>query len=275
MATHEAAYYRALIESCTRHSVKLDVLGWGQPWKGFSWRMELLIEYLGDCDSDEVVCFIDAYDVVLLRPLQDLESQFRSHVAQGGAAIVISSEKRGWYDFILRICFDTCQGVPINAGTYIGLAGALRDMLAKICDNGACKVPEADDQRLVTQFCAANSRKVAIDTNFDWFLVWGLLDSHVGDEIAISSSGSLTFEKHRQPFILHCPGNKDMTNVLKRLGYNGNWSATQRGLMYFPKVIWYHTKHVLRNRMLEITVFSILLLALVRFAPIMKRKIGA
>ena len=76
VATHSQFYFPWLLESCKRYNTKIEVLGWGEKWKGFTWRFSLMIEYLKSLDPEEIVCFIDAYDVILLRPLEDIVSYF-------------------------------------------------------------------------------------------------------------------------------------------------------------------------------------------------------
>lgn len=263
VATHDTAYFQALMESCQRHGVNISVLGWGQPWKGFSMKIALLIEYLSECDPDEVICFVDAYDVIVLRPLDDLERQYRDHLEKGGAGIVISREERGWYDWILTLCFDKCNGYLLNSGTYIGRAGAILSMVKGICTSGACKDKDADDQRLITNYCKENPGLIDVDADFQWFLVWGFLDDKVGSKVSIGRDRELIYDQEKRPFLLHRPGNADMSDVLKRLGYEGDWKGTARGIAYYPKVILHHVKHLMSRNLASI-IFIVVLLFLLR-----------
>ena len=44
--------------------MKLQVLGWGTPWTGFSMRYPLLRQFLESVPDEDVVCHVDAYDVL-------------------------------------------------------------------------------------------------------------------------------------------------------------------------------------------------------------------
>jgi hypothetical protein len=42
VANKNEGYFNYLVESCKRNGGKLEVLGWGQEWKGFIMKMNLL-----------------------------------------------------------------------------------------------------------------------------------------------------------------------------------------------------------------------------------------
>lgn len=63
--------------SCARHGAKLHVLGWGEKWKGYMHKIEAMLTFLKMENDDEVIGLVDAFDTVLLQPLDVLESRFR------------------------------------------------------------------------------------------------------------------------------------------------------------------------------------------------------
>ena len=55
-------------------------------------RYILLINYLETIDRNELIIFIDAYDVLLLRPLDDIEELFNNIVKITNKKIIVSMD---------------------------------------------------------------------------------------------------------------------------------------------------------------------------------------
>jgi hypothetical protein len=54
-ATDARGYFAQFLESAERHGVRVEVLGWGRPWRGFGARLRAVAEFLGRLDPDEGV----------------------------------------------------------------------------------------------------------------------------------------------------------------------------------------------------------------------------
>ena len=92
VATHYDGYLKWLEAGCKRYNVNLIKLGWGQEWKGFVWKFELLLNYLTDIIAQnpyELIIFIDGYDVLLLRPLNDIEELFNKIITITHKKIIV------------------------------------------------------------------------------------------------------------------------------------------------------------------------------------------
>ena len=76
VATENNGYFETLKESSMRYNYHLVVLGYEQEWKGFGWRLNLVLEYLKTLPSDEIVIVVDAYDVIFLRDSKELKEEF-------------------------------------------------------------------------------------------------------------------------------------------------------------------------------------------------------
>ena len=170
VATHQGGYFPYLIQSCARMGAKLNVLGWGEKWQGFTWRYMLMKHYLETLDDNEVVCFIDSFDVLLLRPLDELERFFLHFHQATGARIVVGCDKPGnsFYYFLRQWVFGTCQMKPINGGTYIGFAKDIKRMVIDILK--VSSGPKDDDQVLLTNYCNARENIIHIDCDSVFFL---------------------------------------------------------------------------------------------------------
>ena len=73
VATESKYYFPYLVESCRKYGKELEVLGYGEKWKGFNWRFKLMIEYLKNLNPSHIVCFIDGYDVICTRNLYEFK----------------------------------------------------------------------------------------------------------------------------------------------------------------------------------------------------------
>ena len=257
VATADEGFFRALQQSAQRHGVDLRVLGCGEKWGGFGWKLRKLAEFLEACDPDDLVLCIDAYDVVFLRPLDDLETWYRRHVADGGAPVVSSIEDRGGIgDVTAGVLFGRCRGTLLNAGTYMGTPPALLALLQDMCRAGACDSRDADDQRLLTSACVRRPDLVDIDRGQRLFALWGFPTLRRPGYLRVVD-GQLWFRGAR-PFLLHCPGNLDMSPVLRELGYDGDWHATKRGPGYYVGVAIAQLRYLAREQPLTFAALAAL-----------------
>lgn len=230
VATHTERYFPYLLESCRRHGAKIHVLGWGQAWKGFMMKYKLLKEYLKNLPDDEIVCIIDAYDVILLEPLEKIERIFKNT----GARIAVAKECVP-VPFYIKYIYGTCKSVSINAGTYIGYAGDLRNMVDEICTTHDCNDKKLDDQKILTAYC--NKKQMFIDKNRHLFFLLCTLN-----RIPDVFDGKIIY-KNISPCILHAPANTNIDALLKKLGYNVN-SIDHRYVNYLKNVVIHHLNSI-------------------------------
>lgn len=254
-ATRSDGYFPYLLQSARRYKNRIVVLGWNEEWKGFGSKVLALKKYIQTVPDDEVVVFVDAYDVVFLRNLDSLEKEYISFTKQHGKRIVISAS-RSTFDFIYNIRFGKCKGQNLNSGTFIGYAGVIRRMLHEICSAvGDCQDRHVDDQQLFSSYCRQNEDIFSFDTEFDWFLIWGLLEDW---DIApsVTFQDETLYYEGKTPYVLHCPGNKDMSDILTKLGYRVP-GGNQRTIIDYTKGIYVnHVKYFLTKYMVILCLIS-------------------
>ena len=79
VATEKGGYFKALKESAYRYNYDLVTLGYGMKWKGFGWRLKLILDFLITLPQDEIIMIVDAYDVILLRDSSELLKEFKKN----------------------------------------------------------------------------------------------------------------------------------------------------------------------------------------------------
>jgi len=216
VVTHSDGYFPWLEKSCKRFNIKLIKLGWGQKWLGFSWRFKLMIDYLKTVDQDELIIFIDAYDVILLRPLDDIEEYYNNIVKMSNKKIIIAKDKviNPLINAIATIYFNTCKDTRICAGTYLGKALDILEIL-----NNIDYETSIDDQILFTNYFKKNPNKVYIDTDYMFFLTHSInLKDILNDSYIQINNKNLTY-MNSKPFFIHANDNTYMHNLILKLGY--------------------------------------------------------
>lgn len=219
VATHPGGYFKYLQQSCDRHGAKLDVLGWNQTWKGFQWKFQLMNEYLKSLPDDEVVCFVDSFDVILLRPLTELETLFRSVSKNIGAKIIVGCDKitPTIQRVVVSPVFWPCQNKYLNSGTYIGLVRDIKQLIAKTL--AASNDPKSDDQMNLIKICRGNESDFYIDCDNMFFIthvnMFGTTFMNAQMKVI---NGQLMVDGSR-PFLAHGPGSTNMNILLRELGY--------------------------------------------------------
>lgn len=257
VATHSDGYFPYLKKSCERNGITLDVLGWGQKWTGYSFKLQLMQSYLKDLPDDEIVCFIDSFDVIALRPLEELEKSFRDLTANSGVRVAVGYDRAE--SLVIKgtstLYFGTAHGYPINSGTYMGYAKDLTCMMNEIYTH-----PKEDDQKVMTEYCKKNPHEVFIDASSLFFLT---INNPFGDnfydpELMKVQDGQLWY-RGVKPFFAHGNGNTDMNRLIEKLGYPMSEGEKKQITLYnreakMKKTKWY-VYDVIENYMLPWVVF--------------------
>lgn len=215
VSTDSDYYFKYLVESCKNNGIELTVLGYGEKWQGFTWRFKLMIDYLEKINVNDIVCFIDGYDVICTRNLNELEEEFIKLKNETNSKIIVGYDqidKNNISYFISKlygtIQYSTCKGIPLSAGTYIGYAGDVLDILKntfRLNPNYS-----ADDQTLLTKYCnLSNDVHIDIDNKIFFSMV-----------SPYSEIDNIVLNSNKNPFFIHGPGQTYLDNILKKLNYN-------------------------------------------------------
>jgi hypothetical protein len=231
-----------LIESCKRNGKELTVLGLNEKWLGFNWRFKLVINFLKNINEDDIVCFIDGYDVICTRDLSELKNEFLKIKNEFNCKIVIGydrMDKNYIFNLITNCClnfiFRNCKGLNLNAGTYIGYAKDLLNILETIIKYDSSN--KADDQILMTTICNSNKDYFYIDKNNKLFLTIANIFDDIDKKVITNNK---IIYNNNVPFFIHAPGSTYLDNVIKFLGYkiddrikNKLKSKSKLSLLYF------------------------------------------
>jgi hypothetical protein len=145
----------------------LVVLGMGMKWTDYSLKYYLLIKYLKTLNNYDIVCFLDAFDVLPTKNIVKLEGQFINFSKKHpyvkiivGRGIITNPIQKIGNDIIF------CNS-KLNSGTYIGYAKDILYVLSTII-----KKPNiCDDQVEMIKYSEQNPNDIYIDNNNDFFCV--------------------------------------------------------------------------------------------------------
>jgi len=218
VVTHDDYYYRSMISSCEKLGLEVKALGWGEKWKDFYWRFNLMREYLKSLDPNEIVVFIDAFDVIPLAPEKDIMERFLSF----NSPIVISSEEKFsnyMIDFGYKDIFSKFKDGYCNCGSYMGYVKNLLEMydvMDKYRNN--CN----DDQVVMSRsskdpFIIKN---VSLDKNNNLFLTLRTNEKIIYRGIMSSDNKYYKFAdgkirwKIKKPAFVHGPGSVNLDHFV-------------------------------------------------------------
>ena len=147
-----------LKQTSTFHGVSINYM-LAKKWNGYADKIKYMKKAIADISSDDIVCFIDAYDVLVNVSEDDIIREFRSY----NCDLLIGAELN-CYPENYKQQFDDLQSPSlyryINSGGYIGYNKAIKEMLFwkneddvdLICKNGG-------DQTYVIEYYLENKAK--------------------------------------------------------------------------------------------------------------------
>ena len=218
VATKSEYYFPYLVESCKRHGKELEVVGYGEEWKGFNWKFKLIIAYLKNLPSNDIVCFIDGYDVICVRDLYDLKNEFIKIKKQTNCSIIAGHDKiyNNFVSFYLKLTFGKCKNLSLNSGTYIGYVKDLLIVIKEIYNLNPSD--SADDQVLMIKYCNLNEKKIFIDVKPKLFLTIPNFLNDIDKYIEINKQNEIIYNNEK-PFFIHGPGSAILDNIINKLDY--------------------------------------------------------
>jgi len=269
VATNSELYFPYLVDSCKNNGIPLTVLGYGEKWTGFTFRFDKMIKYLKKLDPNDVVCFIDGYDVICVRDLREMTDIFLQLKKKNNCKIVIAENKiiiNNLYNLCnyihVKICFDKCKNKLINAGSYIGQVKDILYVLEQVYtgDN------TLDDQKILVQYCKTNPNDFYIDLKNELFLTIDRPFDSIHPYLTVKNNR--IYYNNNRPFFIHGNGNTYLDSTLDLIGYK-NVNINHK-LYYKNKNIYYFSTYF--TPICYVSIYIIIFIALFIYIMIKKYK---
>ena len=286
VVTHDELYLKYLKESCIKHGLPLEILGWNKKWEGFNWKIFQVLNYLKNINPNDIVCYVDGYDVICTRKLEELKTQFiefkknnpQVKIIVGGNRLTRNILNISYYE----LYFESIDNCEINSGTYIGYATELYEVLTQIYTQDP--VYDADDQVLFINYYKklTSEKDMYIDVNSNFFCLITKPLQNIDKYITINTNKNDTYDiiyNNSKPFFIHGNANTFLDNVIKKLGYSYNipiykkhYTKIINKTMYFvKKIINSKTDSLINSKKFLILYCIILLLLYYKFNEMKKK----
>ena len=265
VGTHNKGYYEILQESCRRNNLELINLGWGKEWKGLTMKYDLLYEYLEKQDNNEIIMFIDAYDVFFLESEEEILKKFYSYKKN-----IVFGLQNG---LLSSITFTKCNDNILNSGSYIGYSKNIKDLLESLKNKELYNKYNNDDQELLNNICVLNkdyfNENVAFDLEMKLFFITDatlfitpsyILKKDIGLK---KKDNKLLNLNDLQPSVIHLAASVSGKKYLEYLNYNTD-TLKDIDITFKIKQGYFIVKNKLQNKNIKyiLIVFIIIYLYL-------------
>jgi len=273
VATESKFYFPYLIESCKRNGTKLEVLGYGEEWLGFNWRFKKMLEFLKNIPDEDLVCFIDGYDILCIRNLDQLIPEFLKIQKETNCKIIVGSDQHyTLLKYWAQLTYGSCNNKLLNGGNYIGLKKDLIQIIDYIYTNNPDDAN--DDQLLLTQYCKTRPNDFYIDTESRIFLVYMNPFTEVQDITIKTDTNTNTktvYYNNNKPFFVHTPGGF-LDKLIIDLDYDYDYNNTIKQDVK-TKVYNFSVFNQLKNGIpIFITLFVFIIIIVACYYCIIKKK---
>lgn len=246
VATEHNGYIYALEQSVQRFGYELIILGMNMKWKGFGWKLNMILNFIDKLPKKEVFIVVDAYDVIFLRPSVDVLDTFKKMnvkflcgaVRQEDGIIGILQEK----EFGKVFTSDT----PYNslcAGTWMTTV----EYALYLFENIDIK-NDIDDQKLLTDLFY-EGKDITPDVHFNIFatLFPNIYTRQIkkDDDIKIKNGMLFSGVTKTYPFVLHGVANANLQPLLIKLCFENIEDLTP--FSYHISKTLYHLKTVVKH----------------------------
>ncbi|MCB1180777.1 MAG: glycosyltransferase family 2 protein [Chlamydiia bacterium] len=161
-----------LKESCTYFGHDLIILGLDKPFS-FGQVMRDFREYLETIDPDDVVLFIDAYDILILADEKKILEKFAQFNAPCVCSTEVNCHPLPHFSYFYREEAPT-KFKYLNSGAYMGYVSYMKEVF-----DAVSPIPdETDDQGLLSAFYLYHPTSLKLDYFGDLFLSLYLVEEN-------------------------------------------------------------------------------------------------
>lgn len=153
-----------LIKSCKMHDIDLEVLGMGKPYYKNGTKYIYMREYLDTLKDNDIVLFVDAYDVLIVADKKIILEKFLAMETP----FLMGSEKNCAPDGFRRTKYPKTPGPfkYINTGTYMGYVKVLKAWL----DDMKPIATDSDQRQTTVHYLKNPTAFFTIDHNCELFI---------------------------------------------------------------------------------------------------------
>lgn len=203
--------------SLKKFGFSYELLGVGEKWGGWRYRMQTYVNKLKTLPTDDIVILSDADDVLCVREFSgEFERRFRAF----GTPVVIGGDATCAHHYnckpVDRYWADKTptKFQYVNAGSIAGFAGALSEMWQWVLDHGY-----TDDQHGLGFYVNSHPLNVVIDSHCKLFYVnpppaslipQGVFNWKENELISIDTQ---VLDASITPFFVHYAGNFTLSGV--------------------------------------------------------------
>jgi hypothetical protein len=270
VATHPDRYYESMLDSAKKNNIDITVLGMGEKWQGFGWKFTKMIEYLEKVNMNELVMFIDAYDVIFLDNGKRIEEKFLEIKKKINFKILIGVDSiptNNLHKYAYKRIFSS-NPHNINSGVYMGYAKDIYNVLLNIKKNN--DLNNMDDQKM---FINENNKDNSIfyfDKNNEIILnifgnfIDGKPDFNKYNFHLIQNNNKFKLfnkKNNTYPMILHGPGNANLDDIILKYNYKLTKKNNESRIKYMFTTI----KNYYKYFYLEIFILIVFIVLLILY----------
>lgn len=202
VATYRHPNLEKLIQSCHKNGINLDILALGHPYFGNGTKFIHLVQYLNALNEDDIVMFVDAFDVLIVSSKKKILRKF----LRENTPFLMSAEMNCAPHPHLASSYPPAP-TPfkyINTGSFIGY---VRNLKAWLQDLQPISARECDQGQTTIHYLKHpnNRQHFKLDYHCRLFLPLYLLHDH---EVKIDKTHRIVecMITHSYPCLIHANG---------------------------------------------------------------------
>ena len=180
-------------------------------WNGYIDKITYTKEFLDTVDDNDIVCFIDAYDVLSLGSYNEIVDKFKSYDCDLLLGAELNSYPEHYKNLYPSIQPYTTNFLYINSGGYIGYKHAIYKLfhwkdnttIEQMCKNGG------DQAYFIEYFLQNPSNRIKLDT---WQKVFQNMHWVSWNEFYIHRGRCVNVILNEKPCFIHFNGGTWQTN---------------------------------------------------------------
>lgn len=257
VVTHADEYLPALEDSCKQFGHTLIKLGWGQKWSSFCMKLTLTRDYiLQNCEPEDVLCFIDAYDVLVLSSPEEFLDAYKVYSPK----CLVSAEDRDLfgsrplYNFLYDLVYcdlGMSRAWPslarVNSGAWMSRCDTLFKILRRLSPT------ETNDQRFFAEQFIDHKHEIVLEDDSK-----NLFHTMFEPEKLDFVNGRVVLRKSHKPVLLvHGPGRQNLDFIVKYYEWTPKLQLKKKSKTFW-NYIWYQFKTYWQCNRFQLFVLTIL-----------------